>query len=83
MPTYLQFGKDYAGARDGYVYSYFIRKQGGLIVQKPGLIDLVRFWNFANKWVSADGKSFTLFFTGIGQNDSWNTVRGTFSLVGK
>jgi Domain of unknown function (DUF4185) len=41
------------------------------------------FWNFSNKWLSADGKNFTLVFTGIGSgegNDSWNTVRGTFVL---
>jgi hypothetical protein len=35
------------------------------------------FWNFANKWLSADGRSFVLVFTGTGSNDSWNTVRGT------
>ena len=34
------------------------------------------FWNFAPKF--NDGKEFTLVFTGIGRNDSWNTVRGTF-----
>ena len=41
MPTFCQFGKDYAGARDDYVYSYSIRLQdaSGLKVQKPGLID--------------------------------------------
>lgn len=180
MPTILQFGKDYAGARDGYVYSYFIRLQGNpssLGVHKPGMIDLARvpkdkimdqasyeffagldaggsprwtsdqslrqpvfqnpegvgwtvavsynqglkryilttehtesfkgnlgifdapepwgpwttvayytnwsastfFWNFSNKWLSSDGKSFTLIYTGLGSNDSWNTVRGSFS----
>jgi hypothetical protein len=45
MPTILNFGKGYAGARDGYVYHYFIRKQGNpteLMVNKPGLIDLAR-----------------------------------------
>lgn len=39
------------------------------------------FWNFSNKWTSADGKNFTLVFTGSKSNDSWNTVRGAFSLV--
>jgi hypothetical protein len=38
------------------------------------------FWNFANKWLSADGRSFVLIFTGGGSNDSWNTVRGTLSI---
>lgn len=37
------------------------------------------FWNFSNKWLSADGKSFTIVFTGIGSYDSWNTVQGTFT----
>ncbi len=181
MPTICQFGKDYAGARDDYVYSYFIRLQGkpsNLNVHKPGQIDLARvpraklmeraayeffagmdsqrqpswtddvrasrpvfedprgvgwcmsvsynaglkryllstehdtsfrgnlgifdapepwgpwttvayesnwgnfgstfFWNFSNKWLSADGRNFTLIFTGTGRNDSWNTVRGKF-----
>ncbi len=39
------------------------------------------FWNFANKWLSADGKSFTLVFTGVSNNDSWNTVRGSFTVA--
>ena len=44
LPTFLQFGQDYAGARDGYVYSYSIRLQNSneLMVQKPGIIDLMR-----------------------------------------
>jgi hypothetical protein len=183
MPTICQFGKDYSGARDGYVYSYFIRLQGNpskLNVHKPGQIDLARvpndrlmdrsayeffagmdaqgkprwtadlrarhpvfedargvgwcmsvsynaglkryllctehdasfrgnlgifdspepwgpwttvayesnwgsfgstfFWNFSNEWLSGDGRSFTLIFTGTGRNDAWNTVRGKFIL---
>jgi hypothetical protein len=39
------------------------------------------FWNFSNKWLSADGKKFTLVFTGTKSNDSWNTVRGNLSLL--
>ena len=45
MPTFCQFGKNYAGARDSYVYCYFIRLQGNpskLNVHKPGQIDLAR-----------------------------------------
>ena len=44
LPTFLQFGKDYSGARDGYVYVYAIRLQDArqLQVQKPGQIDLLR-----------------------------------------
>ncbi|MCA9598338.1 MAG: hypothetical protein KC776_33730 [Myxococcales bacterium] len=37
------------------------------------------FWNFSNKWLSADGKDFVLVFSGIGDNDSWNTVQGSFT----
>jgi Domain of unknown function (DUF4185) len=44
LPTFLQFGKDYSGARDSYIYVYAIRLQdaGQLQVQKPGQIDLIR-----------------------------------------
>lgn len=193
MPTILNFGQDYAGARDDYVYHYFIRKepatQTGLGLHRggspaTGKIDLARvprnemmnlvafeyfagvtssgrpiwtpeasqrlpvfedpngvgwtvsvsynsgleryllitehtesfkglvgmfdapepwgpwttvvyaddepfgkghvsattfFWNFSNKWLSDDGKAFSLIFTGIGEADAWNTVRGTFA----
>ena len=43
--------------------------------------DNVFFFSFAPKWLSDDGRSFTLVFTGGGKgknNDSLNTVRGTF-----
>lgn len=186
MPTFCQFGRDCAGARDDYVYAFTIRLQGNptrLNVHEPGQIDLMRvpkdrlleragyeffagldngggptwtkdvaarrpvfedpngvgwcfsvsynaglkryllcteheasfqgnlgifdaaepwgpwttagyyqnweqfgstfFWNFSNKWLSLDGKSFTLIFTGTGANDSWNTVRGGFALHDK
>lgn len=182
-PTFLQFGQDYAGARDGFVYIYAIRikSTSELAVQQPGQIDLFRvpvgdlededayeffagldgndqpqwtsdlaarqpvfedaegvgwnvsvsynaplqryllctehtqtfegnlglfdapepwgpwttvrydsdwaafgttfFWNFANKWLSADGKDFTMVFTGVGGNDSWNSVQGSFDAI--
>jgi hypothetical protein len=41
------------------------------------------FWNFSNKWLSADGTRFVLVFTGSGDNDAWNTVRGRFVLKGE
>ena len=37
------------------------------------------FWNFSNKWLSAEGRRFTLIFTGTGYNDAWNTVKGAFT----
>jgi hypothetical protein len=183
-PTILNFGKDYAGARDNYVYNYFInlKDPSALKVQAPGEIVLARvpkqlledqsayewfagltggsptwtaniggrvpvfadpngvgwnvsvsynaplrryvlitehhqsfqgrigmhdapepwgpwntfhyansfgqgsidqntfFWNLSNKWLSADGRDFVLIFTGIGSNDSWNTVQGRFTV---
>jgi hypothetical protein len=45
--------------------------------------DNVFFFSFAPKWLSIDGRRFTLVFTGGGSgknNDSLNTVRGTFRL---
>ena len=36
------------------------------------------YWNFPAKWLSADGRAFTLVFTGKNTNDSWNTVAGRF-----
>jgi hypothetical protein len=184
LPTFLQFGKDYQGARDNYVYSYasHLKHDASLAVQKPGEIMLMRvprrrimnrsayeffagldssgkptwtaslsqrrpvfsnpdgvgwnvsasynpglgryllttehttsgkgnigifdapnpwgpwttvlyqsnfgsphleastfFWNFSSKWLSADGKSFTMIFTGVDENDSWNSVQGNFT----
>jgi hypothetical protein len=182
-PTFLQFGKDYQGARDGFVYIYAneLKNTNGLRVQFPGEVSLVRvpktqitdrnayeffaglddnsqptwsldiqnrspvfqnpdgvgwnlsvsyniplgryllitehsetfnsnigifdaatpwgpwttvlyekwsvpgtgaqthfFWNFSNKWLSSDGKRFVLISTGVGEQDSWNSVEGTF-----
>lgn len=180
IPTICQFGQDYAGARDGYVYHYFLNltDTGALGIQTGGEIVLARclisdleteanyewytglsggsptwsttvanrvpvfddpngvgwnlsvsynpvlaryllctehttsftgkigifdapepwgpwttvlyqdafgsptitadtfFWNFANKWNS--GTNFVMVFSGINDNDSWNTVEGTF-----
>lgn len=54
VPTICQFGRDYAGARDEYVYHYLIRFRSftgpddapdrnlWLVVQRPGAIDLAR-----------------------------------------
>ena len=44
-----------------------------------GFIPLNTFyWNFANKWLSKDGKNFSLIFTGRKENDSFNLIRGKF-----
>jgi hypothetical protein len=184
LPTILQFGRDYAGARDNYVYHYAVRLREASVrrIQQPGAIDLMRvpqdrllersayeffagidssanpiwtpnieervpvfedangvgwtvsvsynpgldryflitehretysanmgifdapepwgpwttveyydnwggteetfFWNFSTKWLSEDGREFTLIYTGTGDQDSWNTVRGRFITPG-
>jgi hypothetical protein len=50
IPTFLNYGRDNAGARDPFIYSYFIRPQSldatqsdfGLNVHKPGALFLAR-----------------------------------------
>ena len=37
-------------------------------------------WVIPSKWLSEDGTSFTMIYTGKGRNDSWNTVNGRFLL---
>jgi hypothetical protein len=46
----------------------------------PAIAPNTFYWNFSNKWLSADEKTFVLIFTGKERNDSWNAVRGSFSL---
>ncbi len=52
IPTFLNFGRDYAGARDGFIYSYFIEptwgpttpknSEFGFEIHRPGRIHLSR-----------------------------------------
>lgn len=43
LPCFLQFGRDYAGARDSYVYAYWTKVKSHVWeVQKPGEIILTR-----------------------------------------
>jgi hypothetical protein len=37
-------------------------------------------WNFSNKWLSANGKNFTMVYTGAGR-DEWGTVEGNFNVA--
>jgi hypothetical protein len=49
----------------------------------PGSTDGNRytfFYEFPAKWISADGRRFTMVYTGKGPHDSWNTVAGTFTV---
>jgi hypothetical protein len=32
------------------------------------------YYNFSNKWLSNDGLRFVMLFTGVGENDAWNTI---------
>jgi len=71
MPTIANYGKDYAGAKDNYSYSYFIHRQGGdLMVHKPGKLSLARV-NKANIW---DGNAYEWVsgFDGSG-NPTWSS----------
>ncbi len=36
------------------------------------------FWNFSNKWLSADGKHFVLIYSGVAGQDRWNSIEGAF-----
>ncbi|MGH7577857.1 MAG: DUF4185 domain-containing protein [Longimicrobiales bacterium] len=38
------------------------------------------YWNFANPWEEDAGRSVVLVFTGVRENDSWNTVEATVQL---
>lgn len=81
IPTFLNFGKDNDGARDEYVYSYFIDPLGqsqpedGLTYHKPGLIYLSRvhqndLWTggkFAFQWYAGN--------PGGGDVATWRTIR--------
>jgi len=37
------------------------------------------FYSFSNKWMSSDGLSFVMIWTGTGDHDAWNTVEGRFT----
>jgi hypothetical protein len=180
FPAYLNFGRGYEGARDNYLYTYFIELMDAsdLLIQIPGQIQLARvpkdqvllrksyeffagrdsvgdptwsylleermpvfqdprgvgwaasvsfnpgigryflctehdssgvgnlgmfdapepwgpwttvtyvtawegygevfYWNFSNKWLSPDGRDFTMIYSGDRHEDAWHHVRGSF-----
>lgn len=50
----------------------------------PVVTETVFQWNFAPKWFRNkrdDGLDFTMTFSGSGNNDSWNTIDGSFQLA--
>ncbi len=68
-PTFLQFGQNYAGARDSYVYIYAPEIQTtAWAVQKPGKITLLR----VEKTRLADPAAYD-YFAGLdsGNNPTW------------
>ena len=79
IPTFLNFGRDYAGARDGYVYSYFIEptwgpttpkdSKFGFEVHKPGRIHLSRAPK--EKLLQRDAHEFFAGFAATG-NPTWS-----------
>ncbi len=65
-PTFLQFGKGYAGARDKYVYVYANEvTAGGWNVQIPGRISLLRVPSD-----SLDDKNSYEYFAGVDANNN-------------
>jgi hypothetical protein len=71
-PTFLQFGKGYAGARDSYVYIYANEvTSGGWNVQRPGRISLLRV-----PGDSLNDKSDYKYFSGLNTNNSptWSSA---------
>jgi len=73
IPTILNFGKDYAGARDTYVYHYFIHPSNtaSLTIQKPGKVYLAR----VPKGQLMTQSAYE-FFTGLDSsgNPRWSTT---------
>ena len=70
MPTILNFGQNYAGARDNYVYHYFIDLVGNpsnLGVHVPGKIYLLR----VDK-THIEDESYYEFFSGTAASPSWS-----------
>ena len=79
IPTFLVHGRNNAGARDDYVYSYFIRPQTrdvtqaafGLKVHKPGALFLAR----AHKDKLFAGRDAYEWFTGMnGTRPTWGPL---------
>jgi len=52
----------------------------GKFGEDGGVQQTTFFYNFSNKWLSEDGKTFVLVYTGVEANDTWNTVAGHFTL---
>lgn len=87
IPAFLNFCRDYDGARDEFIYSYFIEPQWGpanpTVTYEEnwgeGHVEISAFsWSFPTKRLSPDGTGLTMVFAGKNTNDSWNTALGRF-----
>jgi hypothetical protein len=82
IPTICQFGKDYSGARDKYVYHYFIqpRHVASDSIQKPGRVYLAR----SPKERLMDAGAYQFFAGKIGKDPSWSAdvKRGFLAIRG-
>ena len=79
MPTILNFGQNYAGARDNYVYHYFIDLVGNpssLAVHIPGKIYLLR----VDKSHIED-ETYYEFFSGTAASPAWSSSIGSRTTV--
>ena len=82
IPTFLVYGRDNAGARDDYVYSYFIRPRDvnvtqstfKLAVHQPGALFLAR----VRKTQMFDGRDAYEWFAGltVDGRQSWGPLAG-------
>ena len=103
--TFLNFGKNNEGARDGFVYNPGLRRyllatftrwdgswelydapepwgQWTTVATYDRWIDATpKFgFTFPPKWMSADGKTLWMVFSGTKAYDSFNAVKGTLRL---
>jgi hypothetical protein len=81
LPGFLQFGQDYAGARDEYLYTYWTKLQGSTWgIQSPGQYRLSRV-PLASIETQANWQ-FVTGFTGVGKSrvPTWGTVANGISV---
>lgn len=73
-PSFLQFGKNYEGNTDGYVYMYAVHPQntGDLAIQKPGILYLLR---VPKDSIGSQGAYE--FFSGTATEPAWSGDAGS------
>ncbi len=79
IPTFLNFGRDNANARDRYIYSYFIdpldhrQPEDSLVVHKPGKIYLARVRK-AEIWKGPEAYEWYAGLAGKGKRAKWASL---------